>query len=264
MKLESINDFIIWNTSSRRISYKVVYSDITGSLQAGVLLSQICYWFLPDDGGINRLRVHREGRYWIANRRKDWAKILGMSIRQYDTAVDILKDLDIITLKVFKFKFKDNDTAKPTQHISLNYEVLIQFLNKELSKSAESTINKYIIPKIPDDEKKLAKEQQYKNEIKKILSTKSKEYIKAYNDFLDARVKRSKAGGMTIYARRNMLNALEKFFPNNDREHIRRFITSTEKNYDKVIFPNDKYKYKARMKNPHSVVESRDGIGKHW
>ena len=61
-----------------------------------------------------------------------------------------------------------------------------------------------------------------------------------------------------------MLNALEKFFPNNDREHIRRFITSTDKNYDKVIFPNDKYKYKARMKNPHSVVESRDGIGKHW
>ena len=52
----SISEFLAWESMSRdTIDVKRVYCDIAGDLVAGVLLSQLIYWHLPDRNGDARL-----------------------------------------------------------------------------------------------------------------------------------------------------------------------------------------------------------------
>lgn len=86
---------------------------IAGSLAAGVLLSQIVYWFRPGGSGKRKLRVKREGLFWLAKRRVDWAKECGLSPRQYDTAIAKLIKLEVVEAKIFHF------AGHPTTHIRI-------------------------------------------------------------------------------------------------------------------------------------------------
>ena len=67
-------EFLSWEKTSRdSIDFKKVYVDISGDLIAGLVLSEILYWYLPTkNGGQNKLKVIHEGEMWIAARYKDW------------------------------------------------------------------------------------------------------------------------------------------------------------------------------------------------
>lgn len=63
------------------------YIDIAGDLVAGALLSQIMYWFSEDKNGNIRVKVEKDGQYWLVKRREDWMSEIRISKKQYDCAI---------------------------------------------------------------------------------------------------------------------------------------------------------------------------------
>lgn len=109
--------FFQWERSTRdTVDFKKIYVDITGDLVAGLVLSEIVYWHLPNNQGDSKLLVKHEGEYWIAVRRYDWWDRIRIAPRQADRALNILMTKKYIIKAVFKFD------GEPTTHVRLNYE----------------------------------------------------------------------------------------------------------------------------------------------
>jgi hypothetical protein len=107
--------FLLWERSSRdTIEVKRTYIDIAGDLVAGIVLSQIVYWHLPDRDGKSRLRVQREGKLWIAKGRTEWWDECRVSPKQVDRALETLRRRSVIETKLFKFN------GSPTVHVRLD------------------------------------------------------------------------------------------------------------------------------------------------
>jgi hypothetical protein len=100
------------------------YIDIADDLLAGTLLSQIMYWFSPDKNGRPRVRVKKDGHYWLAKDRSDWHKEIRITDRQYDRASKLLEDKQLIIKKKYKFD------GLPTIHIRPNYPILNNAINE--------------------------------------------------------------------------------------------------------------------------------------
>ena len=115
---DKFRDFLLWESSSRdTIDLKRVYIDMAdGDILAGLALSEILYWHLPDKQGDSKLRVFHEGRWWIASRRYEWWSRTRMTPRQSDRALAILKKNQIIAIKTYKFN------GDPTKHVRLDEE----------------------------------------------------------------------------------------------------------------------------------------------
>lgn len=92
------------------------YIDITGDLIEGTLLSRILYWFTPDKKNNTKVRIFKDGEYWIAKQRKDWWEEIRISERQYDKAIKRLAEKGFITLAKYKFN------SMPTVHIRPEWE----------------------------------------------------------------------------------------------------------------------------------------------
>ena len=110
--------FLLWERGSRdTIDFKTIYVDMAGDLVAGLLLSQIVYWYLPSkEDGQSKLRVYKDGHYWIAKARKDWWDEIRISPKQVDRALDILEGKGIIVTALYKFN------NAPTKHIRIDKE----------------------------------------------------------------------------------------------------------------------------------------------
>jgi hypothetical protein len=76
---------------------------LTGSLEAGILLSQITYWFMPSTKGSSKLRVHRDGKWWLAKTRKDLAAECGLTEYQCKKAIAVLKAQKLIQIEGWMF-----------------------------------------------------------------------------------------------------------------------------------------------------------------
>lgn len=128
------------------------YIDIAGDLIAGTLLTQILYWCGEDEGGHGKLKVFRDGHYWLAKGRDDWYEEVRVTPRQYDTAISKLKGeikekgkgvgIDetkrLVEVKVFKFG------GVPTTHIRPIYENInreIDRWKKDISLSMEKEVS---------------------------------------------------------------------------------------------------------------------------
>ena len=101
-----------------------MYIDITGDLVSGTLLSQIMYWFAEDKGGKSKVRVFKNGYFWIAKRRDEWYDEIRISKRQFDVAIKFLSKNHFVFLEKHKFQ------SLPTLHIRPNYEKI----NSEIQK----------------------------------------------------------------------------------------------------------------------------------
>jgi hypothetical protein len=102
---------------------------------AGILLSQIMYWFLPDKEGNPKLRVKdKEGMSCLAKNRKDWKKECRITPRQYDRAIKILKKKGFIDVKNSMFMGKR--TPLLYMYIS-NIIKAIENLKKEPEENSE-------------------------------------------------------------------------------------------------------------------------------
>lgn len=84
--------------NERVIAFYPKFADLTGSLHAGVLLSQVFYWFSN-----NRLRVRRKGRLWLAKTREELAGECGLSLDQYKRAIRKLKDAGLVVVEGHRF-----------------------------------------------------------------------------------------------------------------------------------------------------------------
>lgn len=138
--------FILWEAASRdTIDVKRCYIDVVKDLIAGILLSQIIYWFLPGKNGRPRVTIEKQGRYWLAKKREDWWDECRITPKQFDRAVGILEEAGIVTSKVFKF---GPETVK---HISINWEVFLGRLEHVLNEFIASEESK-AVPSVTDPE----------------------------------------------------------------------------------------------------------------
>lgn len=79
--------FLAWEKETKDVlDFKTTYVDVAGDLNAGLMLSEIIYWYLPSRDGKTRLRVHRNGFDWIASRRYEWWDRIRLSTKQADRA----------------------------------------------------------------------------------------------------------------------------------------------------------------------------------
>jgi hypothetical protein len=116
----SAQEFYRWERHSREtIDFKMVYVDIAGDLLAGLLLSQIVYWFTPDRHGQHKTRVVRDGRRWLAKPDGEWHGEIRLTPDQARRARGILKEKGLIVVECFKFD------GAPTTHISLNENAIL-------------------------------------------------------------------------------------------------------------------------------------------
>lgn len=121
--METFKKFIIWELATRdSIDVKRIYIDIAGDLVTGVLLSQIIFWFLPNRANKLKLRVLKQGRYWLCKERKDWWGECRITEHQFDRSIKILCKKGITLKKTFKFG------GTPKIHISVDFDRLNEFL----------------------------------------------------------------------------------------------------------------------------------------
>jgi hypothetical protein len=124
-KINTFGDFLEWELTTRdSIDVKGLYIDCAqGDHVAGILLSQIVYWYLPSKRtDRTKLRVKRDGVLWIAKGREDWYSETRITARQFDRASKILVELGIIEKKIFKF------AGSPTVHIRIIQDKFIEAL----------------------------------------------------------------------------------------------------------------------------------------
>ena len=118
-------EFIRWERHSiDTIDLKRIYIDVAGDIVAGVLLSQIMFWFLPSKEGKSKIRVIKDGVGYLAKNRTDWWEECRITPRKYDTAIEKLKEKGIVKVKNSLFN------NKVTPLISLNFEKLIELIDK--------------------------------------------------------------------------------------------------------------------------------------
>lgn len=136
MAMETEKEFWGWEkTSIDTIDFKKIYADIAEDVVAGLLLSQIIYWNLPEKNNPekSKLRVRRGGKWHLVKSREDWWEECRISPRQVDRCLKILKDKKIVETEVHKF----GELHTPTTFIHLKMDVFLPLLNKQQKENEE-------------------------------------------------------------------------------------------------------------------------------
>jgi len=114
-------DFLLWEATSRdTIDFKRIYVDMTGDLIAGLMLSQIVFWYLPDKYGQSKLRIERDGHRWLAKARYEWWDECRITLEQVKRATKLLVDMDLLITERFKF------SGAPTTHMRINWTAFMK------------------------------------------------------------------------------------------------------------------------------------------
>jgi hypothetical protein len=123
-----LDTFFKWERASRdTIDVKKIYIDMAGDLVAGIVLSQLIYWHLPDERGRVRLRVQKGGKKWLAKARHEWWTECRVSPKQVDRALKILAGKGLIEVTTHRFN------GAPTKHIRIISNTFIKAWNEQHS-----------------------------------------------------------------------------------------------------------------------------------
>lgn len=134
--ITDIEQFLAWEKATRdTIDFKKIYVDVASDVVAGLMLSEIVYWHLPDKHGQTKLRVEHEGTMWIAIRRYQWWERVRVSPRQADRGLAILEEQGLIARDIFKFN------GEPTTHVTL---VWVRFLGAMRDLMESPMVNPYL------------------------------------------------------------------------------------------------------------------------
>lgn len=96
------------------VVFQRAYVDLLGGdVMAALLLSQIYYWYKPAQNGGSKLRVFKNGKWWLAKSSKDWEEELGMTRKQSRRCMETLIAKGIIEAEVMRFN------GSPTVHCRL-------------------------------------------------------------------------------------------------------------------------------------------------
>ncbi|UOR14088.1 hypothetical protein [Halobacillus amylolyticus] len=123
----SWKQFITWEKETKdTIDFKKSYVDVIGEkgdIVSGLFLAQIVYWYLPNKDGKSKLRIKKEGHYWIAKEKKEWYEEIRLTPANYRTAMKRLVEENLVVKKIFKFD------SKTVTHIRLNIPEFLKRLN---------------------------------------------------------------------------------------------------------------------------------------
>lgn len=123
-------EFALWESDAPGIDFKPVYVDVAGDLIAGVLLSQIIYWYLPSKKkGTSKLRIEPDDSQWIIKTKQQWYQETRLTEKRFDRALDILIAKGIIKVRWKKWK------GSQTTQIQLELAVFLEGLEKVLDPS---------------------------------------------------------------------------------------------------------------------------------
>ena len=118
----------IANKIENKIYCKIAYVDMTNDLIAGILLDKIIYWNLPDkNGNHTKLRIERNGYFWLVKSHTDWHNEIRISKKQVIRALGILKSLGLITTALHKFN------NSPTTHIRINHHRFLDLYDNTIN-----------------------------------------------------------------------------------------------------------------------------------
>lgn len=135
-------DFLFEESESKdTVDFKKIYVDMAGSVKAGLMLSQIIYWYLPGQTD-TKLRVKKKGSYWLAKRRYDWWDEIRLTPKEVDNATLKLEEAGLIKTKIHRF---NNLT---TVHIQLNIKLFLEKFSFLLSNPLKNPFLPFE-PKIP-------------------------------------------------------------------------------------------------------------------
>lgn len=109
----------------RKVAYCPELTAATGSLSAGVLLSQIMYWWGPAKNGETKLRVVKDGQLWLAKSRQEWQDETGLTFKRLKNAKQKLIALGVIEERPFRF------SGMVIGHIKLNLDGLEVLLEQQ-------------------------------------------------------------------------------------------------------------------------------------
>jgi hypothetical protein len=142
----TFEQFLLWERASRdTLEVKRTYVDMAGDLVAGLVLSQIVYWHLPNREGKARLRVEREGELWLAKARAEWWDECRISPKQADRALDVLQARGLIEVRLFKFG------PAPTKHIRIRRDGFLHAWKAQLVTNGEGPEHaRHIEPEMPE------------------------------------------------------------------------------------------------------------------
>lgn len=143
--MTEFDKFLLWEATSRdTIDFKKVYVDIANDLIAGLLLSQVIYWYLPDKYGETKLRVEKDGHLWIAKGRDDWHTEIRISAKQFDRASGILVRKGILIKDYFMFG------GFRTVHIRVDYARFMELWQIQLESGHTQQRVRPVLPKGED------------------------------------------------------------------------------------------------------------------
>jgi len=135
--IDEFSEFLLWEATTRdTIDFKTIYVDMTGDLIAGLHLSQIVYWHLPNSGGASKLRVYRDGHWWIAKSRAEWWDEIRLTPKQVRRSTRILKEKELVVTTVYKFN------GAPTTHIRIHKENFLAVWKSVVAQRAKSICTK--------------------------------------------------------------------------------------------------------------------------
>lgn len=96
---------------SSGVFLQTLYMTYLEDLVAAILCSQIHYWYSPSKNGNSKLRVHKQGEFWIAKSRRDWSDETGLTDAQIRRGLDVLVKKGVIEKWITPFN------GAPTMHI---------------------------------------------------------------------------------------------------------------------------------------------------
>jgi hypothetical protein len=156
-----LHQFVSWERMARDvIDFKRIYVDMTGKPGeplsgdplAGLMLSQIVYYHLPDRRGNPRLHIERGGNLWLVKRRTDWWEECRIKPKQADRILGVLgkgrkigsgenrrfePGRDLLVVELHRFR------KAPTQFIRLNFPVFLDSWEEQVAKLERSSIFPY-------------------------------------------------------------------------------------------------------------------------
>ncbi len=100
-------------------------------LEAGILLSQLVYWFTPNAEGKSKLRVKHDGYFWVAKKQEEWYSEICLTPKRYRRAIKVLVDNNLVEKKIYKFNAVPMTHFRLTDHfIDLYHNYLFELMEK--------------------------------------------------------------------------------------------------------------------------------------
>ncbi|HEY9876821.1 MAG TPA: hypothetical protein V6D29_00135 [Leptolyngbyaceae cyanobacterium] len=109
-----------------------------GSLQDGVLLSQIYYWHDETTQGESRIQIEKNGYLWLVKKHTDWYEECRLSERTARTSLNNLVARGLIEKAIFQYK------GNPTTHIRIRWDNLARILLSNLPSGSDVSCQNHL------------------------------------------------------------------------------------------------------------------------